>query len=398
MTTGPGHRDAVAATGPIVPDYGTATLGALLPGAAAALGVETGLPALPLPATRGVCVVLVDGLGAMLLDEVAADPPAAAAAPFLTGLLTAPRPADCPAVLRVGTPTTTATSMGSFGTGLPPGQHGLLGYQVRDPARGALLNELRWDPYTDPLDWQPLPTVFGRCEAAGVSVLRIGDPAFAGSGLTLAAHRGGRFVGATGWDERADAVVRELSESDRSLVYLYWGSVDAAGHAYGWRSPEWRAALSDLDTGLQRLAAQLPAGTELVITADHGMVDVPRDDRLDLADRPALREGIALLGGEPRLTQIYCRGGHTDRVLERIGDAVGDRAWVRTRDEAIAEGWFGPVSERVRPRIGDVLVAARGTFAIVDSEVMHRTVVALIGHHGSLTEAEQLVPLLYLQA
>jgi hypothetical protein len=108
--------------------------------------------------------------------------------------------------------------MGSFGTGVPPGQHGMLGYEVLDPDRGVLLNELRWDPYTDPVDWQPLATVFGRCADAGIVVTRIGDPAFVDSGLTIAAHRGGSFVGAEDLAQRVEVAADALAGHDRSLV------------------------------------------------------------------------------------------------------------------------------------------------------------------------------------
>lgn len=368
--------------GPVVPEYGSATLGALLPGAAAALGVPTDLPAVSLPATDAVCVVLVDGLGAELLAE------SADAAPFLAGLATSG------STLRAGCPTTTATSMASFGTGLPPGRHGLVGYEVLDPGRGVLLNELTWSPATDPLAWQPFPTLFQSMVAQGVGVTRIGNPEFADSGLTLAAHRGGDFVGVTGLADRVSTALAAMAGSQRSLTYLYWGDVDTAGHVHGWRSPNWRAALGQVDRAVAYLAENLPSGALLVVSADHGMVDVPHARRLDLATAPGLREGIAILGGEPRLAQLYCHPGAADRVAARFADALGDLAWIRTRDEAIDDGWFGPVDDRVRPRIGDVLVAARDTFALVDSDVTARLVLSLVGQHGSLTEAEQRVPLL----
>ncbi|MBN9611197.1 MAG: alkaline phosphatase family protein [Actinobacteria bacterium] len=382
---------------PVVPVYGIGTLGAVLPGAAAALGVPTGLPALPFPEVRSVCVVIVDGLGADLLDAAGPGGPDSAdrcEAPFLTGLTSVPRPAGCPDTLRVGCPTTTATSMGSFGTGQPPGRHGMVGYQIRDPIRGVLLNQLRWDPYTDPVDWQPLPTIFGLCVAAGIDVCRIGAEEFAGSGLTVAAHRGGTFVGAKELSARVDAAIAAAHRQTRSLIYLYWGGVDSAGHEHGCRSAEWRTEVRGTDAQLARLAAGLPPDTLLVITADHGMVDVPHAGRLDMASRPELRRDIAVFGGEPRMVQLYCRYGQVDEVATRMRDAVGDSAWVRTRAEAIDEGWFGPTEPRVADRIGDVLIAARGSFAIVDSGLQHKKSLALIGHHGSLTEAEQLVPLL----
>lgn len=385
MTTSPAVAD-----GPVVPAYGTDTLTALLPGVVRALGVPTDLTALPLPLRTAYVVVIIDGLGAQQLADTAADHPDTA--PFLSGLIDAPRPDGCPDVLRVGCPTTTATSMTSFGTGLPPGQHGLVGYQVRDPQRGVLLNHLRWDPYTDPLAWQPHPTLFTACIDAGVPVTRIGAPEFEGSGLTIAAHRGGRFVGITDAADRVNAALAAVAHG--GLVYLYTGDVDAAGHEFGWRSQQWRAALTAADTELARLAAALPTDVGLVITADHGMVDVPVDLRLDIATVPSLRQGVAILGGEPRMTQLYTLPGQQRAVLERFTEAVADRGWVVTRDRAIAAGWFGPVAPHVHGRIGDVLIAARHRFAVVDAAVMRPRALALVGQHGSLTEAEQLVPLL----
>jgi hypothetical protein len=359
-------------------------LGALLPGAAAALGVPIDLPAIDLPSTTAVCIVVIDGLGAQLLAE------SADIAPFLASLGNAERPA-----VRAGCPTTTATSMASFGTGLPPGRHGLVGYEVLDPARGVLLNELRWSAETDPLDWQPFPTIFEVLAGRGVGVTRIGNPEFADSGLTVAAHRGGAFVGARALADRVAVAVAAMTAAvERSLVYLYWGDVDAAGHVHGWRSAQWQAALVLADRAMADLAARLPPGAVLVITADHGMVDVPHARRLDIAAAPGLRRGVAILGGEPRFAQLYCHPGTSADVARRYSDVLGDRAWVRTRDVAIAAGWFGPVDDRVKPRIGDVLIAARDDFALVDSDVTARLILDLIGQHGSLTEAEQWVPML----
>ncbi len=366
---------------PDVPHYGRATLGALMPGAAAALGVPTGLPAIDLPRSRAICLVLIDGLGLELLADAAAD------APFLAGLLDGTG-------LQAGCPTTTATSMGSLGTGLSPGTHGLLGYEVLDPDRGVLLNELKWDPGTDPQRWQPHPTLFGVLEAAGVGVTRIGNPEFRDSGLTVAAHRGGDFIGAKRLHTRAEAAIEVLARPGPGLAYLYWGEVDAAGHAHGWRSAEWRRALRHVDHELSRLARRLPGGTCLVVTADHGMVDVPHRDRVDLADHPELTGGMRVLGGEPRFAQVYCDPGAAGAIADRMADAFGERAWVLTRKAAIDAGWFGPVADRNRARIGDVLVAAARSFALIDSRTASPQVLKLIGQHGSLTTAEQRIPLL----
>ncbi|WP_420124453.1 alkaline phosphatase family protein [Nakamurella sp.] len=368
----------------LVPRYDGTALGALLPGVAAAMGHEIGLPAVDLPPAERVCVVLLDGLGHRLLLERARH------APFLGSLLRED------GALVAGGPSTTATSMASFGTGLPPGRHGLVGYEVMDPARGELLNELRWHPGTDPLAWQPYPTVFEHLAGRGVPVTQIGNPEFYGSGLTVAALRGADFIGLGRLHERVDAAAERLRGP--GLVYLYWADIDAVGHVHGWRSPQWRRTLRAVDRELARLARRLLPGTLLVVTADHGMVDVPHPDRLDLATRPGLWPRFRVLGGEGRFAQLYCAPGTSaDAAAELAGQVshwVGERAEVRTRAAAIEQGWFGPVDPRVRGRIGDVVVAGREPFTLIDSRTASRHVLSLVGQHGSLTPAEQLVPLL----
>ncbi len=373
----------------------TGELCEVLPAVAGALGVtclhpDVVRPGWTLPAHPRVVVVLVDGLGDLLLAD------RASYAPFLTGL----RADGGARVLRSGFPSTTATSMGSFGTGLSSGTHGMVGYQVRDPATGDLLNELSWENGPDPRAWQPRPPVFEQVAADGVDVVLIGPSFFGGSGLTEAALRGARFVGASSLDRRVDAAAQAVRSAPRSLVYLYWGDVDKTGHARGCGSWDWCDELASVDLGLRTLAARLPSDTLMVVTADHGMVDVPMEARVDLADAdtdPVARElarGVALTGGEPRAPMLYCEPGQAEAVARRWRHVLGADADVRTRDEAIAAGWFGPVSDLAQPRIGDVLCSMTALRAVHDSRVQRIEGRTLIGLHGARTDHEVLVPLL----
>jgi hypothetical protein len=133
------------------------------------------------------------------------------------------------------------------------------------------------------------------------------------------------------------------------------------------------------------------------VTADHGMVDVPDQDRIDADAEPALREGVALLGGEPRARHVYAEPGAAADVLAAWREVLGLRAWVASREQAIAEGWFGPVDPAFAARIGDVVAAPAGSAAIVATKAEPRES-RLIGMHGSLTSADQLVPLLTVSA
>jgi hypothetical protein len=142
------------------------------------------------------------------------------------------------------------------------------------------------------------------------------------------------------------------------------------------------------------IAEALPAGGMLVVTADHGMVRVTEDDRVDFDNRPDLQAGVRLLGGEPRVRHVYAESGAAADVLAAWREVIGERAWIASRDEAVAAGWFGPtVADHVANRIGDIVVAGRASTAIVRS-IAEPLLSALVGHHGSLTADEELIPLL----
>jgi len=380
-----GVASAVVAAGLREPDYGGMCLDGVLPAAAASLGVEVpgggaAMRRFGVPSAQRVCVVVVDGLGQAMLSERAGH------APFLRSLLSGGR------VLTAGFPSTTATSLGVFGTGRGPGLTGLAGYTVRNPATGGLANLISWAGAGPAEQWQREPSLFGPVAGAGVPVTSVGPAKFAGSGLTRAALSGGDYDAAEALDARVDATLRHLARP--GLVYLYWGAVDKIGHNNGWQSTSWADALAETDRELSRLARSMPAGTVLMITADHGMVDVDHEALIDVAETPALAEDVELVAGEPRATHVHVRPGAAEAAGDRWRTTLGDLALVVGRDEAIAAGWFGPVADHVVPLIGDLVVAARGRAGVVDSRTQTPHSLRLKGMHGSLTPGEMLIPLL----
>lgn len=366
----------------VPPAYHDRSLGDVLPAVAAAMGVDAGLGAtsLVLPEAQRYVVFLVDGLGYELLRDHPDE------APFLHSLLDTQAPAT------VGVPSTTATSLTSLGTGLPPGMHGIVGYTSRIPGSNRLLNALAWDADVDPREWQPHPTAFAQLAKAGVYTTVVNKRDFASSGLTVAGSRGAEFVGADKVGERLAAVVQASADSP-SLTYMYDGDLDWTGHAYGVRSLQWQQELSMIDAEAEHLRESLPSDVRIVVVADHGMVDSPADRRLDVDDHDELREGVALLGGEARFRHLYCRSGAVQDVAAAWREVLGERAAVLTRDEALRRGWFGELSSDVRPRIGDVLVACTEDYAVL-SRSAFPIETKLVGLHGSLTSAEMLIPIL----
>lgn len=377
-----------------VPEYGSGSLADLLPTLVAGQEVPGFTAAIPelTPADRN-CVFLIDGLG---WEQIIAHPDEA---PFLHSLLPTSR-GGTGRPLTAGFPSTTATSLASVGTGLPPGEHGLPGYTARNPETGELMNQLRWRPWTAPKVWQPYPTVFQLADAAGVHTAQVSAPTFEQTPLTKVALSGGSFLGRLSGEDRMDVAAQRLASGDRSLVYTYYSEVDGKGHRFGTDSDAWRGQLMYVDGLARRLAEQLPPRSALYITADHGMIDIPFDEqsRIDFDEDWELRAGVALLGGEGRARHVYAVPGAQSDVLAVWREVLGEQFWIASRDEAIAAGWFGPtIDERVYGRIGDVVAAAHDD-VIITASVNEPHESAMVGVHGSLTPVEQLVPLLEVRS
>jgi hypothetical protein len=381
---------------PPLPRYGEASLADLLPSLLAALDVPGARNPLGLEPLRRVCLLVVDGLGWELLQANRQ------AAPFLGAA------AEHAAPLTTGFPSTTATSLASIGTGRPPAGHGLVGYTIALPGMDRAFNCLRWSPYglggakdlrdrVVPERLQPEPTAFELAEADGVEVTLVGDGEYAASGFTRAVLRGGRYWRTFSLGDMAAGALRCLAAGRRSLVYAYHPDLDRTGHVRGVAGDAWRLELAHVDRLAAQLAERLPGDAALVVTGDHGMVDLRPEQRVDLGDQPDLAAGVRLLAGEARARHVHTERGAAGDVLGAWRALLGDAMWVVPREEAVAAGWFGPhVPDQVRPRIGDVVAAAYGPVGVVQREV-DPTQALLTGHHGSMTAAEQLVPMLLLR-
>ncbi|MGH3746703.1 MAG: alkaline phosphatase family protein [Micromonosporaceae bacterium] len=390
---GPSEGPSAEDLAPMRPRYGHASLADVVPAVSAAIGVpgaadSLGLSRGPLDGVRRAVVLLVDGLGYRLLPLTTSVAPTLA--DLATGRLGAARE------VTAAFPSTTPTSLVSIATGAPPGQHGVLGFTVNIPGTRKVLTHIVWGHKPDPLSWQPLPPQFAAAAADGVAVSAVSRPEFAGTGLTAAMLRDTPYRGAATEAEIVAEVAAGLAAGPRSLVYAYTPDVDRAGHLHGVGSAEWLAAVRDLDSLLARLLDQLPDDAALLVTSDHGMLNVPLEERIDVDARAnsSLRAGVRVMAGEPRVRYLHTRRGARDDVADAWRDLLGDRAWVACREEVIAQGWFGPVPEPHLPRIGDVVVVCQGRLALTASRREPPITSRLVAYHGSWTAVEMAAPLL----
>ena len=359
---------------PVLPAYGGACLASIVPALLSADPADRAwMPGAVRTASQVVLLVL-DGLGwEQLRDRTAL-------APVLTGM-------DGGPITSVA-PTTTATALTSISTGLSPAEHGVVGYRVRVGARD-VLNVLRWHTasgdarsHLDPVSFQPHPA-FG-----GTSPPVVTRAEFASTGFTAAHLSGARLHG---WRLPSGLVVevQRLMHAGEPFVYAYYDGVDKVAHDRGF-GDYYDAELAAVDRLVGDLATALPPGAVLVVTSDHGQVQV---DGAGIALPRELSADVDLLSGEARFRWLHARPGTADRLADAAHRLYDDVAWVRTRQEVIDEGWLGSVPRpEVERRLGDVALVPFEPIAFLDPADTGES--RLVCRHGSLTPAEALVPLL----
>lgn len=357
----------------VVPNYGDGGNASVIP--AVTWGVPTArIPDAVVSAPR--CVVLVlDSLGWMQLQE------RRERAPTLLGMQGGP--------VTTSAPSTTATALTTISTGVPPGEHGIVGY--RFPVGGAVMNALRWKtPAGDhrgtvaPREVQPVPPLGGGGQWQVVS-----DRQFVGSAFTEAYLGDIPYTGV--WHPSSlAAATRERLDDGATHVYAYYDGLDHVAHVHGFEGSFYDLELGFCDWLVSQMIDALPPGTALVVTADHGQIQAP--DIIAVA--PEVAAMSSGRSGEARFRWLHARAGAVDELAAAAQEHHGDLAWIRTKDQVIDEGWFGAnVSNDARNRLGDVALVAQAPVGFEDSGEPHLG--RLTGRHGSLTAAEMLVPVLH---
>ena len=327
---------------------------------------------------------LIDGFGADTLDTYAS------AMPTISRLTRH-------SIINTAFPSTTATSLATLTTGVLPGVHGMLGYTVQVPRSGGrILNALKWDERVDPNNWQPVPTLFERAMAEGIHVSHVAAKRYENSGFTRAVFRGAQYRGANVVPDLISQTKDALQKSP-SFVYLYMNDLDVAGHSDGVGSDKWLAALIMIDQMLSSLMKDMPRGTRIWLTSDHGMVNV--SEKIVIGDDNPLLNNVAVIAGEPRARHLYLEPNHDSRsarvdVASLWQQYLGDRVDVLTREDALANSLFGAeVTPDSFDRMGEIIAIAKGGVVLIDPTRLEKEA-AMVGHHGARSEIETQVGLL----
>lgn len=332
-------------------------------------------------AARHVVLVLIDGMGAQAMQEHMELVPTLAAGELQ--------------LWQADVPTTTPVGLGAIGMGMAAGQHGLVGASFYLPETGNMLAPLRWPRDVPVAMVQPEPSVFRNLEQHGIRVASIGPTPYAHSGLTMAVFGSGDYRGVRHVPEYGAALTAVQDDAAASFTYVYWPELDRVGHRHGVRSPQWRGALATVNDLVAAIRDAAAPDSLIVVTADHGMVDVPQRSRIALEEVQALRGKLRHVGGEPRFRHLYVDSDAAE-LVERCRAEIGHAFDVFTREDAIARQIFGEVDPLLADRIGDLVCVANGEW--MSTSVVDRRVSSFIGQHGAMSPAELLIPVVLLRS
>ena len=282
-------------------------------------------------------------------------------------------------------PSTTAAALTSITTGVPPGEHGIVGYRI--PVEGGILNSLRWSTGNNaakpnPYEFQSMP-VFDNQQPKVITSI-----AHEGSGFSNAHLRNSRF---SGYKDRAELIELILDSVDdvEPFVYAYWDGVDRIAHEFGF-TERYFSELEECDLMIAELLQRLPSNVALVVTSDHGQVEVG-DKMLELTED--LNILILKQSGEARFRWLHALVGAEQDLVQTAKETFKDFAWIMSREEILNAQWFGPlVTKTIQSRLGDVALVAREKIGFIDPA--EKMPFELITRHGSLTKEEMHVPLL----
>jgi hypothetical protein len=303
-------------------------------------------------------------------------------------------------------PSSTAAALTSLQTGVGPGRHGMAGYTLFLPALRRVVNMVRFQPVDggqfdssvlDMSSFLPVPTIYDILRDQGIDCVVVSHKEYANSPLTQVhsgktSYRGHRTPG-----EMVALLMREVTKPGRRFVFAYWAGVDMLGHTHG---PAGDVAAVEIDSLAYTLRhhvldplAALGDDVAVILTADHGLTDIPESAATTLNDLNALTGAWrSPATGERRAVGLSLP---EDGARLRLRDALGERAAILDARDAIDAGLYGPPAHHpdLQQRIGETLLLARGPASFPFQSSRPQPTPSL-GAHGSLTPEEMLVPLL----
>ncbi|MFO7837572.1 MAG: alkaline phosphatase family protein [Candidatus Thorarchaeota archaeon] len=297
-------------------------------------------------------------------------------------------------------PPSTGSAMTSFYTATTPLQHGITGWFVYLKDLGVVS---RFLPFSTLVNEKPMQTDVAPFVGAEPWLGKIQKRSIFLGPQRIINSSYSRFV-SSGCTRIGYHSLQELFGNARDLaihahenqfMFVYWPELDATGHDEGIESEAAINHLTTLDKNLEKLAKEVPNNVRIIITSDHGIVDVEQENTVKLANHPELKKTlIAPVCGDTRTCYFYVRPNKVDAFQSYMNDHLAHACTMYQTSQLVDMGWFGPgePSNKFDTRAGDFVALMKEGYALLN-DFPGEEYPELVGQHGGLSEDEMLVPL-----
>ena len=302
-------------------------------------------------------------------------------------------------------PPTTACANMTFFAGYPSQQTGLINWFFNAKETGSMIEILPFrsrhskTPNSlkdDGFDVEDFITVESLYEGFETDVFHVGDGPIITSEISSYFLQDSTTIASGGYEDVLEDVEKIENGKSDSYIHAYIPTLDMKGHEFGVESEEFEEAFESIDALLEDLSESLGENTKMIVTSDHGMIDVPEEKRINLEDLDVKQHLATIPGGIGRVRDFFVRPGHTDAFEEKIEEEIGDKCHVFKGEELIEDNIYGHGDEAktLRERVGDYVVIMKENWFLKDYLPSESRDDPHIGVHGGLSEKELYVPLI----
>ena len=343
---------------------------------------------------KNVILIVIDGLGYNFIKDQETT--------FLSNNLFG----KCTSVF----PSTTATAITSYLTGMSPAQHAVTGWFVYLKELGTISAILPFKPryggeifsksdiYAKDIFKQS--TIFENLNRKSYMlsndyIINSDYTKFYSKGSTAVAYEKENI---DNFFANLMTLVQDIPEE--KFVYAYWPTFDTRAHKNGIHSTKCRDHYKKISRSLENFIFAISrSDTAVIISADHGLVDSTKDDLIDLDQHPRMKELLVMpLSGDPRAAYCFIKQGMADQFEEYVQDHLSDKCLIYKSSQFVNDQMFGldEPDPRLWDRIGDYILLPKNNYVIKDT-VLGENPHHYIGHHGGLSEDEMHVPVIVIE-
>jgi len=314
-------------------------------------------------------------------------------------------------------PATTAAIVTSFATSRYPGIHGVLEWNLYLPEINMLIEVLPMKPYrtrcNDTLcdsGFKPSNIIKGRRVFRSISREGINIKAYLRGYISHSCYTRyildnveiNPYINIT---DLSIILKNDLSkDSGRSLYYVYIEGMDSIAHLHGYGREEYitdiKYTLKILFESFSRLDKNILKNTLIVLTSDHGLTNIPREniiflDKVYSKIKKYIKKDvndIYLVSGSPRNVYLHIYYEYIDKVY-KILESISDKTIIIQKEELINSSLMKNIKRNIIDRIGDIILFPAPNNGIWIHHYPGETV-KTIGFHGGISIDEMKIPLI----